>query len=89
MILKNLNDKENKVDMSSRAITTRLQRVSQLRRLCISLSSAETVKPSDAPSTPYKTIEEFETQWIGTLKEKEPNSPKDDEAWLDAEQWRI
>lgn len=53
MILKNLN---NKVDMSSRAITTRLQRVSQLRRLCISLGHAETIKSSDTPITPYKKL---------------------------------
>lgn len=30
-----------KVDMSSRAITTRLKRVSQLRRLCLSLGAAK------------------------------------------------
>ncbi len=47
MILKNLSDKNTKVDMSSRAITARLQRVSQLRRLCISLGHAERSKASD------------------------------------------
>ena len=56
MILKNSNDKENKVDMSSKAITTRLQRVSQLRRLCISLGHAESIKHSDTPTTPYKKL---------------------------------
>jgi hypothetical protein len=30
-----------KVDMSSKAITTRLKRVSQLRRLCLSLGAAK------------------------------------------------
>jgi hypothetical protein len=30
-----------KVDMSSKAITTRLKRVSQLRRLCLSLGTAK------------------------------------------------
>ena len=29
-----------KVDMSDKAVTTRLKRVSQLRRLCLSLASA-------------------------------------------------
>ena len=30
-----------KVDMSAKAVTTRLKRVSQLRRLCLSLGSAK------------------------------------------------
>ena len=30
-----------KVDMSSAAVTTRLKRVSQLRRLCLSLAAAK------------------------------------------------
>lgn len=33
-------ESENKVDMSSEAIATRLKRVSQLRRLCLSLGKA-------------------------------------------------
>jgi hypothetical protein len=33
-------DKENQVDMSSEAIATRFRRVSQLRRLCLSLGKA-------------------------------------------------
>ena len=33
-------DKENQVDMSSQAIDTRFRRVSQLRRLCLSLGKA-------------------------------------------------
>jgi hypothetical protein len=33
-------DKENPVDMSSQAIDTRFRRVSQLRRLCLSLGKA-------------------------------------------------
>lgn len=32
-----------KVDMSAAAVTTRLKRVSQLRRLCLSLSAAKIV----------------------------------------------
>ncbi|MBA3257404.1 MAG: hypothetical protein H0T64_12245 [Pyrinomonadaceae bacterium] len=32
-----------KVDMSSAAVTTRLKRVSQLRRLCLSLAAAKIV----------------------------------------------
>ena len=47
MILKNLSDKNTKLDMSSKAITARLQRVSQLRRLFISLGHAERTKASD------------------------------------------
>ena len=38
MTLKNF---ANKVDMSSKAITVRLKRVSQLRTLCISLGQAK------------------------------------------------
>ncbi len=36
-----------KVDMSAKAVTTRLKRVSQLRRLCLSLGKA---KPVATPS---------------------------------------
>ena len=60
MILKNLKDKENKVDMSSKAITTRLRRVSQLRQLCISLGHAESVGHPDDPTTPYKRLHPWE-----------------------------
>ena len=35
------------VDMSAHAVTTRLKRISQLRRLCLSLQKA-TVKPRTA-----------------------------------------
>ncbi|MCK5196810.1 MAG: CopG family transcriptional regulator [Spirochaetales bacterium] len=35
----------------------------------------------------HKTIEEFENQWISALKEEEPDYTKEDEAWMDAEQW--
>lgn len=56
MILKNLDDKKIKVDMSSKAITARLQRVSQLRRLCISLGHAESVGHSDTLTTPEKNF---------------------------------
>jgi hypothetical protein len=34
-----------KVDMSAKAVTTRLQRVSQLRKLCLSLMKAKPVQP--------------------------------------------
>jgi len=37
-----------KVDMTSKAVTTRLRRVSQLRRLCLSLMKA---KPRSEPQT--------------------------------------
>jgi hypothetical protein len=33
------------VDMSPKAVTTRLQRVSQLRKLCLSLMKAKPVPP--------------------------------------------
>ena len=33
------------VDMSAKAVTTRLQRVSQLRKLCLSLAKAKPVSP--------------------------------------------
>jgi hypothetical protein len=33
-----------KVDMSAAAVTTRLKRVSQLRKLCLSLASARVVQ---------------------------------------------
>jgi hypothetical protein len=39
-----------KVDMSPEAVTARLKRVSQLRRLCLALGKATPVAP--APSTP-------------------------------------
>lgn len=35
----------------------------------------------------HKTIDEFETQWISALQEKKHNYTKDDEAWMDTEQW--
>lgn len=38
-----------KVDMSPHAITVRLRRASQLRRLCLSLSKA---RPPEAPAHP-------------------------------------
>jgi hypothetical protein len=34
-----------KIDMSAKAITTRLQRVSQLRKLCLSLMKARPAPP--------------------------------------------
>lgn len=42
--------------MSSKAITARLQRVSQLRQLCISLGHVERIKHSDTPTTPGKKL---------------------------------
>jgi len=38
-----------KVDMSAKAVTTRLKLVSQLRRLCLSLAKA---KPINKPANP-------------------------------------
>lgn len=38
-----------KIDMSPKAVDTRLRRVSQLRRLCLALAKA---KPITEPSTP-------------------------------------
>ncbi len=34
-----------KIDMSAKAVTTRLQRVSQLRKLCLSLMKAKPIRP--------------------------------------------
>ena len=56
MISKNLTNKKTEVDMSSQAITNRLKRVSQLRRLCISLGHAESINNSGIPITPYKKL---------------------------------
>jgi hypothetical protein len=36
-----------KVDMSPKAISLRLKRVSQLRRLCLSLAKAKPVSPKE------------------------------------------
>ena len=38
-----------KVDMSAHAVTVRLKRVSQLRRLCLSLGKAELIKERGEP----------------------------------------
>jgi len=36
----------------------------------------------------YKTIDEFESQWISALQEEEPKyNAADDEAWMNAEHW--
>jgi hypothetical protein len=57
-----------KVDMSAKAVTTRLQLVSQLRRLCLELGKAKPVassKTSDATSgdvEPQSTTEPGECQ---------------------------
>jgi hypothetical protein len=34
-----------KIDMSARAVTTRLKRTSQLRRLCLSLARSKPAQP--------------------------------------------
>ena len=47
-----------KPDMSRKAITDRLRRVSQLRRLCISLGKAKPVRPSGSTSRPRPPAEE-------------------------------
>ncbi len=44
-------DEVNQVDMSSEAIATRLRRVSQLRRLCLSLGRARTLDDDEIVST--------------------------------------
>jgi hypothetical protein len=41
-----------KVDLSPKAVTTRLQRVSQLRRLCLSLMKAGAKQRQSAPTEP-------------------------------------
>ena len=40
----------NNVDYSEKAVTTRLQRVSQLRKLCLSLGKAKPVAPAKPQS---------------------------------------
>lgn len=43
-----------KVDMSARAVTTRLQRASQLRRLCVSLGRAlESTRSPTGDAVPH------------------------------------
>ena len=49
-----------KVDMSPEAVTARLKRVSQLRRLCLALGKATPVAP--APSTPMPKRETGESR---------------------------
>lgn len=44
-----------KVDMSSAAINTRLKRVSQLRRLCLSLKAAKIIDKKREPKTVQPT----------------------------------
>ena len=41
-----------KVDMSARAISTRLERASQLRALCLSLAGPRLKRPWGVPATP-------------------------------------
>ena len=43
-----------KVDMSSEAVSTRLKRVSQLRRLCLALGKATPVTPASSAPTPKR-----------------------------------
>lgn len=40
-----------KTDMSPHAVTVRLIRVSQLRKLCLSLARAKPITPPPAPKT--------------------------------------
>jgi hypothetical protein len=44
-----------KVDMSSNAVTVRLKRVSQMRRLCLALGRGKPVPPSAGPSRTVTT----------------------------------
>ncbi len=46
-----------KVDMSSRAVTVRLKRVSQLRRLCLALGKARPVPNQAASLNPSEQTE--------------------------------
>jgi hypothetical protein len=41
-----------KVDMSASAVTLRLRRASQLRRLCLALGKATPIPPPAVPATP-------------------------------------
>jgi len=41
-------------DMSARAVTTRLRRASQLRRLCLSLAKAKPVEGEDQTDPPTR-----------------------------------
>lgn len=49
-----------KVDMSPKAVTVRLKRVSQLRRLCLSLGKAQPVEPTVGPAN--KPVPSFKDQ---------------------------
>jgi hypothetical protein len=44
----------NKVDMSASAVTARLKRVSQLRRLCLSLKKAKLPPEADTKTTEHR-----------------------------------
>ncbi len=35
----------------------------------------------------YKTIDEFESQWINALQEEGPKCTADDVAWMNTEEW--
>lgn len=54
-----------KVDMSARAITARLKRIEQLRRLCLSLGK-----------TTFPTMNKKDDRAQSQLKEKEDGLPK-------------
>lgn len=45
-----------KVDMSAAAVTSRLKRVSQLRRLCLALGKATVVAATPAQGTPSPRV---------------------------------
>jgi hypothetical protein len=45
-----------KVDMSAAAVTTRLKRVSQLRRLCLSLAAAKIVGEEERKTEVKKPV---------------------------------
>jgi hypothetical protein len=48
-----------KVDMSAKAVTTRLKRVSQLRRLCLSLGKAKPVRNPSPEKTDNSNTTKF------------------------------
>jgi hypothetical protein len=45
-----------KADMSPEAVTARLKRVSQLRRLCLALGKATPVVPTPSVPTPQRGV---------------------------------
>jgi len=55
-------DNENQVDMSSEAIATRFRRVSQLRRLCLSLGKAGLIEKLEEESPIVENTDDATTK---------------------------